>query len=122
MRPFAPAVAMLLALVVSTVGPASGGELIETPSLAERVASGELPPIAERVPQEPLVVDLAASQRVPGQSGGIFRMFVTRAKDVRYMAAYGYARLIGYDMQYRLKPDLLRDEVRRLLNAAWGDL
>jgi peptide/nickel transport system substrate-binding protein len=107
MRPFA--LAMLFALVVSMAGPASGGELIETPSLAERVASGDLPPIAERVPQEPLVVDLAASQRVPGLSGGTFRMFVTRAKDVRYMAAYGYARLIGYDMQYRLKPDLLRD-------------
>ena len=105
MRAFVFAIASLLVLA----SPAAGAGLIETPSLAERVASGELPPIAARVPQEPLVVDLAAENRVPGRSGGTFRMFVTRAKDIRYMAAYGFARLIGYDMQYQLKPDLLRD-------------
>ena len=105
MRAFILAFASFVAIAV----PAAGAELIETPALAERVASGELPPIAGRVPQEPLVVDLATVQREPGQSGGTFRMFVTRAKDIRYMAAYGYARLVGYDSQYLLKPDLLRD-------------
>ena len=32
-----------------------------------------------------------------------------RAKDVRYMAVYGYARLAGYDHRYEIVPDLLRD-------------
>jgi peptide/nickel transport system substrate-binding protein len=105
MRPFAFALTVLLASVL----PATGAELIETPSLVERVASGELPPIAGRVPQEPLVVDLAATKRELGLPGGTLRMFVTRAKDIRYMAAYGYARLVGYDSRYRLMPDLLRD-------------
>ena len=82
---------------------------IETPALAERVASGDLPPVAERVPEEPLVVDLAAKKREPGLPGGTLRMFVTRSKDVRYMAAYGYARLVGFNDDYELVPDLLRD-------------
>ncbi len=99
-------VALLLALPAAVGG---GPErLIETPSLAERMASGDLPPVAERVPDEPLVVDLAARNRVTGLPGGTLRMFVTRSKDVRYMAAYGYSRLVGYGADYQLRPDLLR--------------
>ncbi|HUF87552.1 MAG TPA: ABC transporter substrate-binding protein [Thermohalobaculum sp.] len=83
--------------------------LVETPALVERVEAGDLPPVAERLPDEPLRVDLAAKGREPGTHGGAMRMFMTRAKDVRYMAVYGYARLVGYDHAYRLVPDLLRD-------------
>ncbi len=98
--------ALWLALPVAAGG--APERLIETPFLAERVASGELPPVAGRVPGEPLVVDLAGRNREPGLHGGTLRMFVTRSKDIRYMAAYGYARLVGYDSDYRLAPDLLR--------------
>jgi peptide/nickel transport system substrate-binding protein len=101
--------ALALAMVLAFAGSAAPAGLIETPALAQRVASGDLPPIAGRVPAEPLVVDLAARKRVPGLSGGTLRMFVTRPKDVRYMAAYGYTRLVGYDSDYNLVPDLLRD-------------
>ncbi len=80
----------------------------ETPSLAEAVAGGALPPVTARIPEEPLVVDLAAKGREPGDHGGLMRMFMSRAKDVRYMAAYGYARLVGWNESYRLVPDLLR--------------
>ena len=104
MKPLVLALAFLLALAAP-----AGAEFVETPSLLERVQSGGLPPVADRIPDEPLVVDLAAKGRVPGVHGGTIRMFVTRAKDVRYMSAYGYARLIGYDSQYRMVPDLLRD-------------
>ncbi len=100
-------VAVWLALPAAAAGPPE--PLIETPALAERVGSGDLPPVAERVPKEPLVIDLAARKREPGLPGGTLRMFVTRSKDVRYMAAYGYARLVGYDSDYQLVPDLLRD-------------
>ncbi|MEL6218193.1 MAG: ABC transporter substrate-binding protein [Pseudomonadota bacterium] len=83
--------------------------LIETPALADQVAEGTLPGVADRVPLEPAEADMAERGRSPGLHGGLMRMFVTRAKDVRYMAAYGYARLVGYDQAYRLRPDLLRD-------------
>ncbi|MEM7743314.1 MAG: ABC transporter substrate-binding protein [Pseudomonadota bacterium] len=82
---------------------------VETPVLADRVASGELPPVAERLPAEPLVVDLAARGRAAGQHGGTIRTFVSRSKDVRYMSVWGYARLVGYDADYKMVADLLRD-------------
>lgn len=113
-------VAIRLALVIAVL-PAAGlapqagaGEterpavLLETPDLVDAVLAGELPPIAERLPLEPLVVDLEAKGREFGVHGGMMRMFIKRAKDVRYMAAYGYARLVGYDESYALQPDLLR--------------
>ncbi|MEM7236347.1 MAG: ABC transporter substrate-binding protein [Pseudomonadota bacterium] len=83
--------------------------MLETPQFVEQVAAGDLPPVAERIPAEPLIVDLQARGRRMGDSGGLIRMFVSRAKDVRYMAAYGYARLVGYASDYTLQPDLLKD-------------
>lgn len=96
----------LIAAAVFWGGPVAAQ--VETPSLAEAVAKGDLPPVEARLPAEPLVVDLAARGRVPGVHGGTIRTFVTRAKDVRYMAAWGYARLVGYDSDYELAPDILR--------------
>jgi peptide/nickel transport system substrate-binding protein len=46
-------------MVLAFAGSAALAGLIETPALAQSVASGDLPPIAGRVPAEPLVVDLA---------------------------------------------------------------
>jgi len=87
--------------------PASAVDLVETPSLEKWVASGDVPPVGERVPDAPLVIDLAAKGRTAGRHGGTLKMLITRAKDVRYMAAYGYARLVGYDHDYNLVPDIL---------------
>ena len=39
------------------------GDLQEAPFFAEKVANGELPPLAERLPKVPLVVDLPARGR-----------------------------------------------------------
>ncbi len=83
--------------------------LIETPGLAEQIAAGVVPPVSRRVPDEPLIANLTTRGREPGLHGGTMRMFVTRSKDVRYMAAYGYARLVAYDSHYNLVPDILRD-------------
>ncbi len=99
----------LLALLLTA--PAAAGDLpprIETPSLRAAVEAGELPSVSERLPAEPHVADLAARGREPGRHGGRLRMFVKRAKDVRYMSAYGYARLVGYRQDYELAPDILR--------------
>jgi len=103
----APLLAPLVAALL--VAPARAGEFVETPALAAAGDAGRLPPVAERLPATPAVRDLAARGRAPGRHGGQIRMFVTRAKDVRYMAAYGYARLVGYDETYELAPDILRD-------------
>ncbi|ASM71085.1 MULTISPECIES: ABC transporter substrate-binding protein [Roseobacteraceae] len=76
---------------------------------ADEVARGLMPPATWRIPQEPLVVDLEAKGRSFGTQGGTLRTMISRSKDVRQMVVYGYARLVGYDHKYNLKPDILRD-------------
>ncbi|WP_171238939.1 ABC transporter substrate-binding protein [Ruegeria sp. HKCCA5763] len=71
------------------------------------VEAGNLPPIEERIPKEPLVVDLAAKGREFGAQGGTLRTMVTRSKDIRQMVVYGYARLVGFNQDYEIVPDLL---------------
>ena len=86
---------------------AAGNPYIETPALAEEIAAGRLPPVAQRLPAGPLVVPLAGNGLAPGEHGGELRLLMGRSKDVRLMVVYGYARLVGYDRGYRLVPDLL---------------
>ena len=71
------------------------------------VDSGNLPPVAERIPQDPFIVDLEAKGRTLGKQGGTLHTMVTRSKDIRQMVVYGYSRLVGYDHEYKLMPDLL---------------
>jgi peptide/nickel transport system substrate-binding protein len=82
-------------------------DLIETPMLAERVQAKTLPPVAERIPATPLIVDLAARNREPGRHGGDIITLVARSRDIRYVSAYSYARLIGYDADLNLQNDLV---------------
>ena len=88
---------------------AAGAPYVETPSLAEMVASGELPAVEHRLPARPSVVALTGDGLAPGRHGGELRLLMGRAKDVRLMVVYGYARLVGYDPDFRLAPDLLED-------------
>ena len=98
------------ALIAAFTGvEAAGSPYIETPSLAEEVAAGRLPPVERRLPAAPSVVALAGNGLAPGKHGGELRLLMGRAKDVRLMVVYGYARLVGYDPGYRLVPDLLED-------------
>ncbi len=71
------------------------------------VNAGDLPPISDRLPKDPLVVDLAAKGREFGTQGGTLRTMVTRSKDIRQMVVYGYARLVGFDENYEIVPDIL---------------
>ena len=97
-----------LALIVATSASAQT-VLQETPFWQPEVDTGNMPPIAERLPYTPLVVDMEAKGRSFGKQGGTLRTMVTRSKDVRQMVVYGYARLVGYDANYDLYPDILRD-------------
>ncbi|MEL6316441.1 MAG: ABC transporter substrate-binding protein [Pseudomonadota bacterium] len=81
---------------------------IETPSLVEAVKSGALPPVGDRVPREPLIVDLPAKDRVEGVHGGTLRTLIRKDKDIRYAVVWGYARLMGFDHRITLQPDILR--------------
>lgn len=96
-----------LALTCLLFRPALAQTPVETPSLAERVARHELPPVAERLPKEPIVVDLAARGRSLGTPGGTIVTLVARARDIRYLTAYAYTRLVGYTETLELKPDVL---------------
>ncbi len=71
------------------------------------VNAGDLPPVSERLPKDPLVVDLAAKGREFGTPGGTMRTMVTRSKDIRQMVVYGYARLVGFDGDYNIVSDIL---------------
>jgi peptide/nickel transport system substrate-binding protein len=98
-------VAILLAFAALSLGPAAAADLalVETPSLAEAVAKGTLPPVAERVPQEPAIVP-----GPPGRPGGDLTMLMGGSKDTRLMVVYGYARLVGYTPDLRLVADLVK--------------
>ena len=88
---------------------AAAAPYVETPSLAEKVASGELPAVEHRLPARPSVVTLTGGGLAPGRHGGELRLLMGRAKDVRLMVVYGYARLVGYERDYRLAPDIVED-------------
>jgi peptide/nickel transport system substrate-binding protein len=86
---------------------------VETPSLAPAVAAGTLPPVAQRVPEQPRVIDLRALGREPGRHGGTIRMLMGGQRDIRMLTVYGYARLVGFDQSLALVPDILESyEVR----------
>ena len=86
---------------------AAGPVAVESALLADRVAGGKLPPVSKRLPKQPLVVDLEAKGRKSGTQGGTLRTMVARSKDVRQMVVFGYSRLVIYDDQYSLSPDIL---------------
>ncbi len=101
-------VAALLGLGLAAVA-AWGGEWREPPALASRVASGELPPLAERIPAEPSVERFESPTRSPGRYADQIQLLMGRSKDTRLMVVYGYARLVGFDTEYELVPDILAD-------------
>jgi len=102
------ALASLLVLVLAN-GLAFGAEapLVGPPSLEAAVADETLPPLAERLPERPLVVDPQVRGRALGRHGGDLHLLTGRTKDVRLMVVYGYARLVGYNEDYELVPDIL---------------
>ena len=81
--------------------------LVETPMLREEVGAKKLPPVKQRLPDNPLVVAMDGKTSEAGQHGGTLNMLIGRARDVRMLVVYGYARLIGYDRNMQIAPDLL---------------
>lgn len=82
-------------------------DFIDSPFWAEKVAAGTLPVIALRLPEEPRVIDVSGPDRIPGRHGGTMRMLMGDQRDIRMMTLYGYTRLLVYDDNLELAPDVL---------------
>jgi peptide/nickel transport system substrate-binding protein len=100
--------ALFTAVAALSAAPAPADAYVETPSLEADVAAGKLPPVAERLPADPIVVDMAAIGKTDGRSGGEIGWLIGRAKDVRITNVYSYARLVGYTTDFKLEPDILK--------------
>jgi peptide/nickel transport system substrate-binding protein len=81
--------------------------LQETPYYAKAVAEGTLPPVAQRVPEEPGIIDLPAMGRDNGQPGGTIRLLIADQRDLSTVTLYGYTRLVALDANYHFVPDIL---------------
>src|SRR5262245_60731650 len=66
-----------------------------------------LPPLADRLPRNPRVINMAAFGRKPGKQGGSVRTIIGGQKDIRLMTICSYARLVGYDEKLQLHADIL---------------
>ena len=98
---------LFVMLAAAIAGPVSAARYIETPSLAADVAAGRLPPVGERLPENPRVINLTENGRVPGRHGGTIRMLVGKQKDIRLIPYYSYSRLVGYNQKLEIVPDIL---------------
>ena len=83
------------------------GALAETDLFQADIDAGTLPAMADRLPKNPRVIDLAAMGRETGRHGGTVRMIVGGQRDVRLIPIYSYSRLMGYDDKLQLQPDIL---------------
>ena len=99
--------AMLLAAGATAWTGAVAGELMETPMLKAAVASGKIAPVADRISITPRVMKLDGKDVAPGTHGGTMNMLIGRARDVRMLVVYGYSRLVGYDRNFDIVPDIL---------------
>ncbi len=84
-------------------------ELVESGSVAYQVLSGELPALEERLPLAPRIIDPTEYGREFGVQGGTWRMLINKANRLRYGVVYGYARLVGYGPDLKLRADMLLD-------------
>ena len=101
---WAAAFAITLLLAV----PAAAMNYKETPWFEQQVADGDLPPVWERVPEEPLVVEFGEGRSI-GLPGGDLNILIPRDRYLRHMVVYSYARLVGYDEDYEFTADIVKD-------------
>lgn len=75
----------------------------EAPSLAEKVKSGELPPVEKRLPESPVV--LTPVDR-PGKYGGVWRRAYTGLSDLVGTRRIVYDPLVRWSTDYKVVPNL----------------
>jgi peptide/nickel transport system substrate-binding protein len=89
---------LIACVLLLYAGPAAaqGGKYHEAPALAEQVKAGKLPPVEQRLPEQPLVVPVV--EKV-GEYGGVWRRAFLGPAD-----ANNYVR-VAYDSLFRFSPD-----------------
>ena len=92
-------IALTLGLALASSARAGG----ESPVLGKLVEAGKLPPLAQRLPERPRV--LATDPEAV--YGGDLRMLIGTLKDTKLAFVYGYARLVGWDRNFRLVSDIV---------------
>jgi peptide/nickel transport system substrate-binding protein len=97
-------VAALAALVLSS---AAAVAQEEPPALADAVALGNLPPLAERLPAHPRSDVPTRDGWESGSYGGELRILSRGGRDARDLVVLGYARLLGWNEAFELVPDIL---------------
>ncbi len=80
----------------------------ESPFFADEVKAGTLPPVAERLPKNPRIIDLPALKLQTGVFGGTWHMLMGDQRDLRMMTLYSYSRLVVFNEQLHLVPDILQ--------------
>lgn len=98
---------LALMALPATVRAQAPADKREPPFLYDRLRAAALPDIAQRLPKNPRIVDLASMGRKPGSYGGDLRVLVGSQRDIRLMTINGYARLVGYDEKLELHADIL---------------
>ena len=76
--------------------PRGGLEAREAPMLSDLVAKGALPPLAQRLPLDPLVV---TSAQEPGLYGGTWRMMMNLPSLEMFKITGGYSSLVRWNPQ-----------------------
>ncbi len=90
--------AMVMGLViVCTTSAGAQTAYKEAPELAVRVAAGELPPVEERLPQDPLVVE--PHERI-GQYGGTWQMYLIEEPAVNFDTILNRENLMMWNLDY----------------------
>ncbi|EWY40628.1 peptide ABC transporter substrate-binding protein [Skermanella stibiiresistens SB22] len=107
-RPLRAALIAATALLATLGVAAPALAAAETPYFADQVAAGKLPPVDQRLPAEPRLVTFDDDGAQQGKPGGDLATMMSRAKDVRIIFAYSYARLMTYTTDLTLEPDILQ--------------
>lgn len=81
-------------------------DMQETPLFTAEVSAGKLPPVAKRLPDQPMVISFKAPNEA-GRMGGDLRTLISRARETRLLNVIGYTRLVVYNEKYQIVPDLV---------------
>ena len=85
---------------------AFSSNLLEPDYFKEQLTNGELPPLSDRIPQTPLIMNESLGNKTPGVYGGKLNMLMAKDKDIRRMVVYGYSRVVGYNENLELIADI----------------
>lgn len=101
-KTYGKTVASLFSLTAAMMSPFAAAQaqrpaFNEAPSLASEVAAGRLPPVAERLPKEPLVI--TPVERV-GKYGGVWRSGLRGGNDIWLVRSVGYEPLVAWNREW----------------------